>query len=166
MSHLTKRPSMIDIVAPAKRSKIMASIRGKNTRPELRVRRGLHALGLRFRLHRRHLPGSPDLVFPKYRVALFVHGCFWHRHDSCKLAYTPSANRQKWEEKFKGNVARDRRQIALLLQAGWRVFVIWECALRADDLSELLGAVATELKTGESTYREWPKLPTETQEPV
>lgn len=150
---------MTDIVDPATRSKIMASIRGKNTKPELRIRRALHALGVRFRLHRRDLPGSPDLVFPKYRVALFVHGCFWHRHDSCKLAYTPSANRQEWEEKFKGNVARDRRQIALLLQAGWRVFVIWECALRADDLSDLLVAVAAELKTGESGFREWPTFP-------
>lgn len=158
--------SMTDIVDPVTRSKIMASIRGKNTKPELQVRRGLHALGVRFRLHRPDLPGSPDLVFPKYRVALFVHGCFWHRHDSCKLAYTPSSNRQEWQEKFSGNVARDRRQISLLLQAGWRVFVIWECALRAVDLSELLVAIAAELKTGERTYREWPNLPHEAQEPV
>jgi len=157
---------MTDIVDPATRSKIMASIRGKNTKPELRVRRGLHALGVRFRLHRRDLPGSPDLVLPKYRVALFVHGCFWHRHDSCKLAYTPAANRQEWEEKFKGNVARDRRQIALLLQMGWRVFVIWECALRTDHLSDLILEVAAELKAGQSTYQEWPKLPNEAQEPV
>ncbi len=154
---------MTDIVDPATRSKIMASIRGKNTKPELQVRRGLHQLGVRFRLHRRDLPGSPDLVFPKYRVALFVHGCFWHRHDSCRLAYTPSANGQEWGEKFKANVARDRRQIALLQETGWRVFVIWECALRANDLSDLLVAVAAELKTGENIYREWPTSPNEAQ---
>lgn len=154
---------MTDIVDPAARSKIMASIRGKNTKPELQVRRGLHQLGVRFRLHRRDLPGSPDLVFPKHRAVLFVHGCFWHRHDSCSLAYTPSANSHKWVEKFKANVERDRRQVATLQHAGWRVFVIWECALRANDLSTLFVAVAAELKTGESTYREWPTSLDETK---
>lgn len=152
---------MTDIVDPATRSKIMASIRGKNTKPELRVRRGLHKLGLRFRLHCRDLPGSPDLVFPKYRVALFVHGCFWHRHASCRLAYTPSANEREWGDKLEANVARDRRQIALLQETGWRVLVIWECALRANDLSDLLVTVAAELKTGEKIYREWPPSPNE-----
>jgi DNA mismatch endonuclease (patch repair protein) len=147
---------MTDIVDPNTRSKIMASIRSKNTKPEFKVRRGLHQLGVRFRLHRRDLPGSPDLVFPKHRAVLFVHGCFWHRHDSCKLAYTPSANSQKWVEKFKANVERDRRQVAMLREAGWRVFVIWECVLRAKDLSDLLVAIAAELRTGERSYREWP----------
>ncbi len=147
---------MVDIVDPAKRSKIMASIRGKHTRPELRIRRGLHQLGMRFRLYGRDLPGRPDLVFPQYRAVLFVHGCFWHRHDSCRLAYTPSTNSLKWRDKFTANVERDRRQLALLQQSGWRVLVIWECVLRGDDLSELLVSVATELKTGESPYREWP----------
>lgn len=147
---------MTDIVDPATRSKIMASIRGKNTKPELQVRHGLHQLGVRFRLHRRDLPGSPDLVFPKYRAVLFVHGCFWHRHESCKLAYIPSTNRQKWGEKFKSNVERDRRQVAMLQQAGWRVFVIWECALRLNDLNNLFAGVTAELKTGVSAYHEWP----------
>lgn len=157
---------MTDIVDPATRSKIMASIRGENTKPELLVRSGLHQLGVRFRLHSRELPGSPDLVFPKYRTALFVHGCFWHRHDSCRLAYTPSANGQKWGEKFKANVERDRRQIALLQQAGWRVFVIWECALRASNLSDLFIAVASELKAGDRAFREWPATPNEAQNAV
>jgi len=150
---------MADIVDPTTRSRIMAAIRGKDTKPELKVRRGLHQLGLRFRLHSRNLPGSPDLVFPRYGAVLFVHGCFWHRHDSCKLAYTPYSNAQRWIEKFKANVERDRRQIALLQQAGWRVFVIWECALKAGDLGDLLVAVATELRTGDSTYCEWPTSP-------
>lgn len=147
---------MVDIVDTATRSKIMASIRGKNTRPELTVRRGLHKLGMRFRLHCRELPGSPDLVFPKYRATLFVHGCFWHRHQSCRQAYTPSQNAAQWIEKLEANAERDRRQIAQLQAAGWRVLVIWECALRANDVSDLLIAVANELKCGESAYREWP----------
>ena len=157
---------MTDIVDPAKRSRLMASIRGKNTKPELKVRRGLHQLGVRFRLHRRDLPGSPDLVFPKYQATFFVHGCFWHRHESCRLAYTPSTNSHKWVEKFDSNVERDRRQIALLQQGGWRVFVIWECALRAKDSSDLLVAVAAELRTGKSTYREWPTTSNQPQGPV
>lgn len=147
---------MTDIVDPATRSRIMASIRGKNTKPELLVRRGLHRLGLRFRLHDRHLPGRPDLVFPKYRTVLFVHGCFWHRHDSCRLAYSPSSNRQSWKKKFETNVERDRMQIMLLQQAGWRVLVIWECALRVNDFSNLLAEIVTALKSSESHYREWP----------
>lgn len=147
---------MTDIVDPVTRSKMMASIKGKDTRPELLVRRGLHQLGVRFRLHRRDLPGRPDLAFPKYRAVLFVHGCFWHRHTACKLAYTPAANTHEWGEKFKANIERDRKQIGLLRQAGWRVFVIWECALRAKNVSSLLVAVTAELKTGQSFYREWP----------
>lgn len=150
---------MSDNVDPATRSKIMTSIRGRNTKPELKVRRGLHQLGLRFRLYRRDLPGSPDLVFPKYKAVLFVHGCFWHRHGSCGLAYTPSSNSHKWAEKFNANVERDRRQVALLQQAGWRVFIVWECALRVKDSSDLLAAVAAELRAGKRSYREWPTPP-------
>lgn len=147
---------MTDIVDAATRSRIMASIRGKNTRPELMVRRGLHRVGVRFRLHVRDLPGRPDLVFPKYRAVLFVHGCFWHRHDSCRLAYTPSANSGKWLDKFEANVERDRRQIAALQTAGWRVLVVWECLLRSNDHSDLIAEICRELKTGQAGYREWP----------
>lgn len=147
---------MTDIVDSATRSRMMASIRGKNTKPELKVRRGLHQLGFRFRLHPRDLPGRPDLTFPKYRTAVFVHGCFWHRHKSCRLAYTPSANRQTWIQKFEGNVERDRRQIAQLHENGWRVFVVWECVLRRSDLSEVLLHIADELKTGTKNFKEWP----------
>lgn len=147
---------MTDIVDAATRSRIMASIRGKNTRPELLVRRGLHRVGVRFRLHVRDLPGRPDLVFPKYRAVLFVHGCFWHRHDSCRLAYTPSANSGKWLDKFEANVERDRRQVAALQTAGWRVLVVWECLLRSNDHSDLIADICRELKTGQAGYREWP----------
>lgn len=147
---------MVDIVDKETRSRMMASIHGKDTKPELKVRSGLHRLGIRFRLHHRELPGRPDLVCPKYQVAIFVHGCFWHRHTGCKFAYTPSQNSDRWIRKFNANIERDRRQVELLQQAGWRVFVIWECALRAKDVSPLLSSVVTELLWGNESYREWP----------
>lgn len=121
---------MVDSLTPEARSKNMARIKGRNTGPELLVRRAAHALGLRFRLHRRDLPGTPDLVFPGRRVALFVHGCFWHRHPGCRMAYTPKSRTQFWQTKFDGNVARDARKLDELIEAGWTVEVIWECETR------------------------------------
>ena len=118
---------MVDIFDVEKRSEIMSRIRGRNTRPELVVRRIAHALGFRFRLHRRDLPGCPDIVFPRYRAVILVHGCFWHRHPECKYAYSPKTRIQFWEEKFKGNVVRDRRNELALSDLGWRTMVIWEC---------------------------------------
>jgi DNA mismatch endonuclease (patch repair protein) len=108
----------------------MSAIRGKDTAPELRVRRGLHALGLRYRLHRRDLPGKPDLVLPKYRAVVFVHGCFWHMHRCPFGRPKPATNTTFWEEKRSGNVARDKRNRRALEAEGWRVFVIWECETR------------------------------------
>lgn len=124
---------MTDIVNRARRSEIMSKIRGKNTEPELVVRRIAHKLGLRFRLHRRDLPGRPDLVFPRYRLALFVHGCFWHRHAGCRYAYTPKSRTSFWTEKFATNVARDERNEGLLQELGWRILVIWECETWDED---------------------------------
>lgn len=124
---------MVDRLTPEARSRNMAKIRGKNTRPELAVRRAAHALGLRFRLHRRDLPGTPDLVFPRRRIALFVHGCFWHRHPGCGFAYTPKSRVEFWQAKFDGNVERDKRKQADLAAAGWRVVVVWECETREQD---------------------------------
>ncbi len=121
---------MVDVVDPATRSRMMAGIQGKNTKPELLVRKYLHSLGLRFRLHAKELPGKPDLVFPKYKAAVFVHGCFWHRHAGCKYATTPNSREQFWTNKLSENVARDSYQIAALKGLGWRVFVVWECELR------------------------------------
>lgn len=118
---------MADIVDKATRSRMMAGIAGKDTRPEVAVRRSLHAAGFRFRLHRRNLPGRPDIVLPKYRTVVFVHGCFWHRHPGCRFATTPGTRRQFWTRKFQENVSRDRRQLAELRRAGWRVAVVWEC---------------------------------------
>ena len=118
---------MADIVTPARRSEMMSRIRGKGTKPELLVRSAAHRLGFRFRLHVRKLPGSPDLVFPRKKIALFVHGCFWHRHQGCRYCYVPKSNIQFWREKFKMNVLRDRRVRTGLEEMGWRVAIIWEC---------------------------------------
>ena len=122
----------------------MARVRGKDTAPELRVRRIAHRMGLRFRLHRRDLPGTPDLVFPKHRLAVFVHGCFWHRHPGCGRASTPSTRPEFWQAKFDGNVERDRRRQAELIALGWTVLVLWECELKDDAALEaaLADAVA------------------------
>lgn len=122
---------------------MMARIRGKSTKPELIVRRTAHQLGYRFRLHRKQLPGTPDLSFPRLRVAVFVNGCFWHRHPNCRYAYTPKSNIDFWTRKFSNNIQRDTRVKEQLESMGWRVAVIWECetadslALR-DTLSTIL----------------------------
>ena len=112
----------------------MSRVRGKDTSPEVRVRRIAHALGLRFRLHRRDLPGRPDLVFPKHRVALFVHGCFWHRHPGCRKATDPKSREDYWQAKFSGNVKRDARVVIQLEELGWRVETIWECESKSNDM--------------------------------
>ena len=118
---------MTDIYDSKRRSELMAGIRSRGTAPELAVRRIAHGMGLRFRLHRKDLPGRPDLVFPKYRLAVFVHGCFWHRHQGCRHASTPKSRAAFWIEKFAANVARDARQEAALKALGWQVLVIWQC---------------------------------------
>lgn len=105
----------------------MSRVRGKDTSPEIRVRRAAHALGLRYRLHRRDLPGTPDLVFPKYRVALFVHGCFWHRHHGCRKSSVPKSRQEYWQAKFASNVERDAKVADKLAKLGWSVATIWEC---------------------------------------
>lgn len=107
----------------------MAGIRGANTKPEMIIRRGLHAFGFRFRLHGRKLPGKPDLVLPRYRAVIFVHGCFWHRHD-CQLFKWPKTRNEFWRQKIEGNSQRDSRAEAELKAMGWRVLRVWECSLR------------------------------------
>ena len=114
----------------------MARVRGRDTKPEMVVRGTLHAMGLRFRLFRRDLPGRPDIVLPKYRLAIFVHGCFWHRHEGCSLSSTPKTRVDFWTEKFATNVARDARNAAELRALGFRVGVIWECETRRPDIAE------------------------------
>lgn len=117
----------MDIVSAQRRSAMMAGIRGRDTKPELAVRRLAHRLGYRFRLHRRDLPGTPDLVFPGRRKVVFVHGCFWHRHPGCRFAYEPKSNIGRWCAKFEANVARDARARIALGELGWEVLTIWEC---------------------------------------
>lgn len=121
---------MTDVHTVVVRSKNMRAIKATNTKPELFVRKYLHAAGFRFRVHRKELPGKPDIVLPKYRAIVFVHGCFWHCHPGCKFAVIPMTRRAFWQEKLEKNFNRDKRQIAELEAMGWRVFVIWECEVK------------------------------------
>jgi DNA mismatch endonuclease, patch repair protein len=120
---------MTDVLTPAQRRLNMSRIRGKDTKPELLLRRGLHARGFRFRLHRRDLPGRPDLVFPRLHAVVFVHGCFWHGHG-CPMFKSPATRPEFWAAKIEGNRARDLRVTENLEAAGWRTLVVWECTLR------------------------------------
>jgi DNA mismatch endonuclease (patch repair protein) len=121
---------MADVVSPAKRSQMMSGIKGKNSAPEMRVRKALFAMGHRYRLHRRDLPGTPGIAMPGRKIAIFVHGCFWHAHRGCKYAKTPSTRTEFWTAKLQGNVDRDRRAADKLAEMGWRVLTIWECSTR------------------------------------
>lgn len=135
---------------------MMAGIKGKNTRPELLVRQYLYSKGFRYRLHVKKLPGSPDIVLQKYQLAIFVHGCFWHRHNGCVLSYIPASNQDRWLAKFQQNVERDRRNIDLLLRAGWRVIVLWECGLRRHEPT-LLDWLPDEIKRENDKAKvDWP----------
>lgn len=140
---------MVDVVDKATRSRMMSGIQGKDTKPELVVRKFLHARGLRYRLHDRRLPGIPDLVFPKYRTVVFVHGCFWHQHAACKYATKPKSNVEFWQEKLNANVVRDSRIANLLRNAGWRIFYVWECNTGPDRLHQLLGDILGSEVTGQ-----------------
>ena len=120
----------MDTVSPEKRSWTMAQVKDRNTRPEKVVRSLLHRMGCRFRLQRADLPGKPDIVLPKHRTVIFVHGCFWHRHNGCKRASTPTTNIDYWNQKFARNVARDVKNKMALESDGWRILVVWECELK------------------------------------
>ncbi|MGR0183447.1 very short patch repair endonuclease [Azospirillum aestuarii] len=123
----------MDRLSTEARSALMARIRSQDTAPEYAVRRALHMMGYRFRLHRADLPGSPDVVLPKYRMAIFVHGCFWHRHHGCRRCSMPRSNTKFWEEKFQRNVKRDVRNMEDLKSRGWRAVVIWECETKSGE---------------------------------
>lgn len=140
---------MVDFLSPEERSERMSRIRSSNTSPELALRRALHALGFRFRLHRKDLPGKPDIVLPQYKTVVFVHGCFWHRHAGCKVATTPKSNTEFWVEKFDRNIARDTRAIGLLEAQGWKVIIAWECELSsARKAADAALRIAAEIRTG------------------
>jgi DNA mismatch endonuclease (patch repair protein) len=136
---------MADVLSAEQRHRNMSRIRGRDTTPERTVRSVLHRLGYRFRLHRRDLPGRPDIVLPRFGSVIFVHGCFWHRHLGCRYTTTPSTRSEFWQNKFQQNVARDKRNEADLRKAGWRVLCVWECQTRetevlARQLRHFLGA--------------------------
>ena len=143
---------MADVVDQTTRSRMMSGIRGKNTKPEIALRRLLHRSGLRYRLHSAHLPGRPDIVFPSRRIVIFVHGCFWHRHDGCHWCSTPSSNEEFWEAKFAGNVRRDHEAIELLRAASWRVAVVWECSLRATSIDDTTALLLGWIKSGTGDF--------------
>jgi DNA mismatch endonuclease, patch repair protein len=126
-----------DIMSKGQRSELMSRVQSSDTRPEWILRSALHRLGFRFRLKNNHLPGRPDLVFPKYRTAVFVHGCFWHCHDECKKASVPKTNHKFWVNKLKENVSRDIRTLSSLTEQGWRVLVVWECQLEDNTLETI-----------------------------
>lgn len=134
----------MDKLSPTDRSRIMSAVRGKNTTPELAVRRQLHAKGFRFRLHRNDLPGKPDIVLPKYRLCIFVNGCFWHQHQGCHRATLPSSNIDFWAVKLARTKERDRQNIAELSRLGWHTLVIWECETKSVLQLELMLKVELE----------------------
>ncbi|MFI8223597.1 very short patch repair endonuclease [Pseudomonas sp. NPDC085632] len=146
---------MTDTVDAATRSRMMSGIKGKNTKPELILRRYLHRRGFRYRIHRKDLPGNPDLVLASYRLAVFVHGCFWHRHEDCFYASVPTTRPEFWQKKFAGNVERDGRHISQLILKGWRVLIVWECGLNilVDDMQEIVALIGSELN-----FMVWPEI--------
>ncbi|MFH7524972.1 MULTISPECIES: very short patch repair endonuclease [unclassified Aeromonas] len=144
----------MDVVDTKTRSAMMSGIRSKNTRPEILLRKYLHARGFRFRLHVKDLPGKPDIVLPRYRLCIFVHGCFWHRHPGCSFAATPKSNTKFWLQKFAANTTRDAKVDALLYEAGWRVFKIWECGLKQTN-DNALGWLPVAIR-GKTRYLNWP----------
>ena len=135
------------------RSDIMRAVKRAHTKPEIIVRKALHALGLRFRLHRRDLPGSPDIVLPRFRTVVFVHGCFWHRHPGCRHATTPKSRQEYWLPKFEANVERDARKEAQLRELGWRVAVIWECETKSLAALEARLRLEFDLPLGEPPHK-------------
>ncbi|WP_352676773.1 very short patch repair endonuclease [Mesorhizobium australicum] len=144
---------MTDTVAPEVRSRMMAAIRGKDTKPELAVRHGLHSLGFRYSLHTNRFPGRPDMVLPKYRAVIWTHGCYWHGHD-CGAAKLPSSNETYWHPKIKRTRARDIRNAEAVAAAGWRSLTVWECCLRgrnAPGIARVLDAAAEWLRNGKES---------------
>jgi DNA mismatch endonuclease (patch repair protein) len=146
---------MIDIVDNATRSRMMAKIKGRNTKPELLIRSLLHKKGFRFRIHVKELPGKPDIVLPKFRAVIFVHGCFWHGHQNCHLFKLPATRTEFWEEKISRNQSNDSKSINLLLGNNWKVGVIWECSIRGTtkDLGKVINLISEWLH-GESPFIE------------
>lgn len=141
---------MADTVTSEVRSKIMSRVPQRHTKPEMVVRSALHRLGHRFRLHRKDLPGSPDIVLPKFRTAIFVHGCFWHQHENCGKSRRPSSNGEYWHTKLDENISRDKRKERELSNLGWRVETVWQCETRdVETLSEKLKKLLSQANPNE-----------------
>lgn len=146
----------MDVVSSAARSRMMSSIRAANTAPEIAVRSMLHSLGFRFRLHRRDLPGRPDIVLPKHQLAVLVHGCFWHQHRGCRYAYSPKSNKSFWRKKLRGNALRDRRVLKQLEELGWRTITVWECLVRRQSNTSMLLKNLKRAVLSKATHIEFP----------
>ncbi|HHT26146.1 MAG TPA: DNA mismatch endonuclease Vsr [Firmicutes bacterium] len=140
---------MADIFAPEKRSQIMALVKGRDTTPERLVRKLLHRMGYRFRLHRGDLPGCPDIVLPKYKTVILVHGCFWHHHEGCGRGVIPQTNKDFWLKKITANRERDGRNVERLESMGWRVLIIWECEIKKSRLGPLADTLKAFLEVTE-----------------
>ncbi len=143
---------MTDRLTPSRRSWNMSRIPSKNTKTELVVRSLVHSIGYRYRLHRKDLPGKPDMVFSKYRTVIFIHGCFWHRHKGCKITTTPKTNTEFWKKKFNRNIALDAEHQQKLLEAGWKVTVVWQCELK--DLNKLAARISAYLTLTTDIYNQ------------
>jgi DNA mismatch endonuclease, patch repair protein len=146
---------MTDIVSKKVRSRMMASIKSRDTKPEMMVRRAMHARGLRYRLQAPNLPGRPDIVFPKWKAALFVHGCFWHHHPGCRYATVPASNRDLWSKKFKINMERDISVIKALFDLDWRIGVVWECLTKKTEREIAFDELAAFIRNQSVRSGEW-----------
>jgi DNA mismatch endonuclease, patch repair protein len=142
---------MADILSPGQRSALMSKVGSSNTKPEWVLRCALHRLGFRYILKNKHLPGNPDLVFPKYRTVIFIHGCFWHRHVGCRDASMPKNNESFWANKFSENVQRDAKVVEALSRAGWKVLIVWECELMKETI-ETIEKVAQAIRSNLHTH--------------
>lgn len=140
---------MADVHSQEIRSYNMSKIKGKNTKPEILVRKFLFANGLRYKLHDKKLPGKPDLVFPKYKTVIFIHGCFWHGHEGCRYFVIPKTKTKWWQDKINGNIQNDNKNISLIREMGWKVLTVWECDLKSDKREKTLEALMKELKPNE-----------------
>lgn len=148
---------MADIVDRTTRSRMMSGIQGKNTQPELVLRRALHRKGFRYRLHVAGLPGRPDIVFPKFHAVIQVHGCFWHRHKGCRFCTHPASNSLFWRKKFSQTIKRDRNKTNELLEAGWKVAIVWGCALEGESVNVTAKTLSVWLR-GRKSFIELPKM--------
>jgi len=138
---------MADVHEPEVRSYNMSKIRNKDTKPEIIVRKYLHSLGFRYRLHDKSLPGKPDIVLKKYNIVIFIHGCFWHGHENCRYFSLPSSNEEYWIPKIENNKAKDIKQLRECSDLGWRTIVVWECQLKKDKRHNTLSALANQIRT-------------------